>query len=342
MSLSLIKRSRLRKRFTQDNNNMKYIYLLTFIFIYTASVVGQEESTTEQDTTGVPFVAYWEIGDSYNFQVTKIRRQWKEGISTKNDSSSQVVNFLVLDSTATSYKIKWSTKTDLSEFNIPLELTESMSKYSVTDVIYTTTELGEFVGIENWEEISDMMQNLLTDMMVLIAEDGDVDMATLKGAMQPVQNLYSSKAGLEKLVFKELNFMHFPFGLEYDLNNVIEYEDLLPNMLGGDPIRGDARLYIEDVDFENSFATLKQEMNLNPEDTKRIITSLFKQMNLNNEEFDEALASAEFDIRDNNSYSFYFNPGVPYIIETNRETVMKLGPEDGKRVDILRIELVED
>ncbi|MFT4758561.1 MAG: hypothetical protein ACI9XO_001286 [Paraglaciecola sp.] len=52
-------------------------------------------------------------------------------------------------------------------------------------------------------------------------------------------------------------------------------------MLGGKPIRGDAKLYFDSGDFENSFCILIQEMKLNSEDTKDIVTALIKQLKLN-------------------------------------------------------------
>lgn len=305
----------------------------------------QVDSTTVEsvqiDTTTVPFVAYWGKGDSYNFKVTKIKERWKGGEQTKYDSSSYVVNFLVMDSTATSYTIKWSYETQLTQLNIPTELLEKFAKYNMTEVIYRTSELGEFLAIENWEAISEMMTGLLTDMVEVLAADKGVDKTILEKSMQSIISIYSSQQGIEQLVFNELQYFHFPFGLEYTVDEPILYEEQLPNMFGGAPIRGDAKIYFESVDYEQAFCVLVQEMKLNPDDTKAIILNFFKSMNLDDAKMEKAMETAQFDIIDKNRYEYFYYPGVPYKIETRRESIIDIEAEKGRRVDMTRIELVE-
>ncbi|GAB5465558.1 MAG: hypothetical protein Kapaf2KO_09940 [Candidatus Kapaibacteriales bacterium] len=313
---------------------MKLIILVTFILSY-SHCTGQNDSIT------VPFVSYWAKGDSYDFKVTKIKQQWKEDELAKNDSSSYLVNFEVIDSTETRYIIKWSYKTNLRGFNIPENLIDRFSKYQMTEVIYQTNELGEFLGIENWEEIASMMKGLFTDLIVLLSEEESTKKEELEKAMQPLIRIYESKEGIEQLVFKELYFFHFPFGLEYDINEPIEYEEQLPNMFGGKPIRGNAKLYFEEVDYENSYCIMIQEMELNPEDTKEIVLTLFKRMGLQDKEMKKAMKTAKFDITDYNRYEYYYYPGIPINIETNRESIIHMDKEKVKRIEKTIIELVD-
>ncbi len=295
----------------------------------------------QSDNTTIPFVSYWSIGDSYDFKVTKIKRQWKDGSLSKDDSSSYIVNFNVIDSTETSYTIRWRYKTNLSEFNIPPKLADRFSKYQMTEVIYQTSELGEFTGIKNWEEISEMMKGLITDLVNVLAEDKNTNKEDLSRAMQPLMNVYESKQGIEQLIFKELQFFHFPFGIEFSTNEPILYEEQLPNMFGGAPIRGDVKLYVDEVDVGNSHCVLVQEMTLNPEDTKEIILALFRQMKLKDKEMNKAMKTAQFDITDYNTYEYFYYPGIPIRIETNRESLIDIDKEKGKRIDTTIIELIE-
>lgn len=313
---------------------MRLIIALILILNYTFSF-GQTDSLT------IPFVSYWAKGDSYDFKVTKIKNQWKEGIMTKNDSSSYVVNFEVIDSTDISYRIRWRYKTNLSSFSIPDELADKFAKYQMTEVIYQTSEVGEFIGIENWQEIASMMKALFSDLIEVLSEEKTSTKEELDKAMRPLIQIYESKEGVEQLVFKELHYFHFPFGLEYTVNEPIEYEELLPNMFGGKPIRGDAKLYFEEVNYEKSYCMMIQEMKLNPADTKELVLTLFKRMGLKEKEMDEALKIAKFDITDYNKYEYYYYPGVPIRIETNRESVIDIDKENVKRIEKTIIELVE-
>src|SRR5690606_36967896 len=118
------------------------------------------------------------------------------------------------------------------------QLAEKFAKYQNTEVIYLTSETGEFVGIENWKEIATMMKGLFADVVDVMADKANTDKKELSKTIQPLLLAYESKEGVEQLVFKELQLIHFPFGLEYTVDEVIKYEEQLPNMFGGNPIRG--------------------------------------------------------------------------------------------------------
>ena len=308
---------------------LKFTVLITLLFY--------GFSLAQTDTTTVPFVSYWSKGDFYNFKVTKIKKQWREGVLSKNDSSSYVVNFEVIDSTATSYRIKWTYKTNLNEFGIPPALIPQFSAYETTEVIYKTSELGEFVAIENWEEIAKMMKSIFTELIDFVAKENGISKESVEQMMKPVKDIYETQQGIEQVAFKELQFFHFPFGVEYSVNEPILYEEELPNMFGGKAIRGDSKLYFETVNVEDAHCVLIQEMQLNPEDTRNLITALFKQMQISNNDMEAKMKTAQFDIKDYNRFEYYYDPGIPIKVETNRESIIKIAGENGKRVDIIRI-----
>jgi hypothetical protein len=313
---------------------MKSALATFFLVIVFLTCYGQEEKES------VPFIAYWSTGDSYNFRVTRIKQNWKDGELEKNDSSSYDVNFMVIDSTDTHYKIKWSYLTNFSEFNIPEELVDMFSKYKLTEVVYLTNQNGEFVGIENWEEISEMMKALFEELIKAGSRNGDGKQHDLKTAMQPLLNIYNSKEGIEQLVFKELQFFHFPFGYEFSINQPLVFEEQLPNMFGGEPLNAESKVYLEEVNLEDSFCVLVKEMKLNPIDSKELLSNLFKSMKLEDDKFDELMKNAKIEINDNNRFEYYFYPGVPNLIKTNRETNIEIDGEKGKRIEKIIIELL--
>lgn len=308
--------------------------LLAILFSFASQLIAYPQDSS------VAFVAYWGVGDAYEFQVTKVKKQWKANELTKTDSSAYVVKFEVIDSTSTAYKIKWSYKTDLGNtYNIPPELLKKFAKYELMEVIYSTSETGTFTGIENWKEISAIMSQLFTDIVETLGEKSDKK-DELQKAMEPLISIYSSKEGIEQLVFKELMYFHFPFGMQFSLSQPIEYQDQLPNMLGGAPIKSKAKLFFEEVDFDNSRCVMIQEMVIDPDDTRDIILKFFKKMGLNEKEMKEAMKTAKFDIRDNNRFEYYYYPGIPVKIETLRESIIDIAEEKVKRVDQIIIESV--
>ncbi|MDO6802968.1 hypothetical protein Q4595_10955 [Wenyingzhuangia sp. 1_MG-2023] len=293
------------------------------------------------DSTKVAFVSYWSIGDRYDFKITKSSQQWKENKQQKNTKHEYIAHFEVVDSTANSYDIKWSYKNNLkSTYNIPQELLDKFSKYETTEIRYKTSEFGDLLEITNWEEVSKMAKNLFDDMVLILGKGDETLTNKIKKTIEPFRELYDTKEGIEELAVKELKYYHFPMGVEFDVTEPMYYEEELPNMFGGDPLKGNVKLSFQEVDFEDNFCILKQEMNIDPEDTKELLLQVLKKMNLENDEMDKMFRSAVFEIKDNNTYQYYYNPGVPHKIETIRETIIDINNSKGKRVDAITIELL--
>ena len=315
---------------------MKILSLITILLIST-------NLFSQIDTTKIAFVSYWSIGDSYNFKISKIKKQWKEGKLTKDQKQDYIANFKVIDSTENSYIINWSYENDLGNtYKIPEKLLDRFSKYKITEIKYKTSEVGYLIEILNWKEVGDTMNSMIVDIIEVLGDKDEMKKDALKTALQPFKQIYSSKQGVEQLVLKELQYFHFPMGLEYDITEPLLYDDELTNMLGGRPIKAKAKLYFENVDFEESFCVIKQELSLDPKDTKDLLKQFFKQMKLGNKEMKKALETAVLQIEDKNVYEYYYNPGIPNRIETIRETIIDIDKEKVKNIDKTIIELIDN
>jgi hypothetical protein len=56
----------------------------------------------------------------------------------------------------------------------------------------------------------------------------------------------------------------------------------------------------------------------------------------------EFMKKAKMAVNDNNTYEYFYFPGVPARIETVRTTDMNLNGEDAKRIDSTIIEIITD
>ena len=158
------------------------------------------------------------------------------------------------------------------------------------DVIFSTTEMGEFIAIENWEEVRELMNKVSEDMIKAISEEKSKEERELFNTVyKPLFELYQTQQGIELLVYSELQYFLWPFGVMFEVEETLEYDDYLPNMLGGDPIRGKTKMYFESVNFSDEQCVFKQEMKLNPKDTKGILIELFKKMELDDKAISKAL-----------------------------------------------------
>jgi len=306
----------------------------------TLFIIASKFVSAQVDTTSVPFIAYWNKGETHKYQVTKIEESWQAGTLEKSDSSTYEAKFEVIDSTETSYTIKWSFENSLMKDLDDLEaILSKLSKYKVTDIIYTTTETGEYVGIENWEEISNMAKDIF-DTAFDSTTDGES--RKLKKQLASFTDIYSSKESIEQVIFKELQYLHFPFGYEYETNDTITYTQELANMFGGDPFIGDTKFYFENVDFEKKRCTFIQEMTLQQEQVLKAIEGLFKKMKMKDKEFRKAMKTALFEIKDVNKFEYLYEQGLPLFIETVRTSAINIASEEGEKIDKLRIELIDE
>jgi len=314
---------------------MKNIFI-TILFLVCSSI-----SFSQADSTSVSFVSYWSIGDSYDFKITKINQEWKNDEMVKDQTNSYVANFTVIDSTDTSYTIKWSYENQLQNFSqLPEELVKNFSKNQVTEIIYKTSEVGDFVEVVNWKEISNQMNQMIDEVVDFVTKNDKSLRISVAQTMQTFRKIYSSKEGIEGFILKELQYFHFPMGLEFETTEPFVYEDELPNMLGGNPIKADGKMYFESVDFEEGFCIFKQELNLNEADTKAMLKLVYTQMQMDKAEIDRIMESTKFIINDINHFEYYFYPGIPHKIETSRETIFNLKEIQGKKIEKNIIELI--
>ncbi|APZ44798.1 hypothetical protein BW723_00165 [Polaribacter reichenbachii] len=295
---------------------------------------------SQTDSTNVSFVAYWSLGDLYEYKVSKIQQQTKEGKLVKDRKSEYTALFEVIDSTATSYTISWKYENDLgNNYNIPQELLEKFEKYKFTEVKYKTSETGEFLEILNWKEISNVMSSMIDEIVNVLGKDNEDIKNKLATSMQAFKNLYSTQQGVEQLVIKELQYFHFPMGYEFNTNETLIYKDQLPNMFGGNPIKADGKVYFESVEADDDFCVFKQELDLDPKDSLELLKSVLKKLGITDDKFEEALKTSKFEIKDRNTYEYYYYPGLPHRIETERISLIDINNEKGSRVDKTIIEL---
>jgi len=324
---------------------MNKTFTLFIFLIFTLPLFGQTDSSK------IAFIAYWSKGDSYDFKVTKVKKRWTNDKLTKNDSTQYITNFKVIDSTEKSYTLQWSFKNFLTNshrenlnklFDNKQAVNDIVKNYGVTKVIYKTDEYGSFLEIINWKEISILMGNMLKELEESIKIRKPEKANDVEQAMAPFVKIYSSKEGIEQLVFYELQYFHFPFGIEYDTNKPLEYEQELPSMVGGEPIKADAKLSIFETNLENLYCVLKEEAIINPAETKRQVTLLFKKMGIDEKKAEEIMKTALLKISDLNYYQYYFNPGIPLRIYGNRKTLLDIDKTKVKNIDELIIELIND
>ncbi|MBU2020290.1 MAG: hypothetical protein KJ941_11650 [Bacteroidetes bacterium] len=294
-----------------------------------------------QKPNSIPIVAYWSIGDSYDFKITKTKEKQNKAGQMVPETFRYIANFEVIDSSDVRYKIRWTFKNDFTRLNIPNEVLEELGELDISEVIYYTDELGSFLEIENWQEISNQMREVFDRLTTIMTASAPEKRESFELMMKPIFQVYQSKEGLENKAFEELRAFHFPFGFEFNSKQVLKYQDELPNMFGGKPIKAETNIIVENYNYEDSYCELKQTMKLNETDTKRVVMEYLKMTGMSNQEVTKAMKKAVLKINDDNRYHLFYYPGVPYSIQMKRNIIIDINGSETKRNELIKIEILE-
>ncbi len=282
----------------------------------------------------IAYVSYWEVGDTLHFEVTKVKKQWRNGELQEQDSSSYLATFSVIDSTADSYTISWDYGKSLTEeLGVHQDLIRMAGLEPISQIIYTTSELGEFQGIENWEEISQWTTMMLDQLMESQAAQDSIDLEAFGQYMQPFIDIFSTREGVESLLAAELQFFHFPFGYEFNVYDTLSYQDELPNMLGGAPFTGEAQIYFDDVQMDQDYSVMIKTLSLEPEQMIRFMKDLFSSMGMSDAEMELQMSQARLDISDYNIFEYLYYPGIPINVIATRSSYFEMAGEDMQKID---------
>lgn len=293
----------------------------------------------QESTETIPFVAYWNKGDSHQFRVTKTLKQWRQDSLERNERSTYLATFTVMDSTPDSYTVRWTY--DAGIFLPPGTDRKGLGEFQKGEVIYRTDELGIFEEILNWEELSAKVGESYSRMANELENQDEEKQVMIDEYRENILSILQSKESIEKIMFKELQVFHMPLGLEYQREDTVRYREELPNLLGGNPIGADAMMYLENVDLENEFCTMVVSMKLDQADVKAMIDQLLQAMVTNSADPKE-LGEVRIEINDLNRFSYWYYPGIPKKIDTRRESVLAMAGDNRRRLETLSIEIIGD
>ena len=159
--------------------------------------------------------------------------------------------------------------------------------------------------------------------------------------MDPIINALSKQEGVEEYCTKELKLFHFPFGVEFDPEEELTYDQIIPSPYSKEGLKAKTRVYFEEHNYKDSHCTFYSELNIDPEDSKKMLTSLLKNMGIKDKDLKQDIKKSKYEINDFNGYDYIYNPGVPMYIINTRKVVMDIKGQKESRIDTIEIEFVE-
>lgn len=222
------------------------------------------------DSVFIPVIAYWALGDEAMYEITQGKRKSANGVITEADSSVSMYRFTVTDSTATSYTFNWI-PVDFEMPELDAEVTKHLDALMGYQVLIETDELGAYKGLQKADTLRHALEGVMAAAFREIAANATSEInpeaeALLRSMMSPDLVIAKMTEPLQRMLA-----MH---GYEYHVGEVITYEDVLPNLLGGDPIPALGTLEITQVDYEQGVFTARQTLTADA----KAMTGLVKQI----------------------------------------------------------------
>jgi hypothetical protein len=279
-------------------------------------------------TDSIPMIAYWSKGDTRSFKVSKSKIQYKDGKMVKDERASHSSAVIVLDSLKDSYLLEWKCENNiLTGKPLPKELGAIAEKYRYLTIKYKTDDAGTFEGISNIEEVTAMIQ----DLFKMISDNMKPEQVQV---FKSLKSIYDSPDAISGILTKELQLIHWPMGGVYSTTDTLEYDEQLPNFLGGDPIKGKGKIVVDSVNAEAGLCYMTNTLNISESDSKKAATDMLTKITgamkfasaaekeKKTTEMKSFFDKMSMDISDRNVFIYDYINGWPIRITSSRKIIM--------------------
>lgn len=228
-----------------------------------------------QDSS-VQVVGYWDKGEKMEYMVSFEKYKVKGTDTTSREKINYEVDVVIKDSTEKSYTISWLYK----NFNISSDndLTRKLLSLGQNmEVVIKTDELGTFSEVVNWKEIRDYIHKATNEVRQQFKSIPEMDKV-----IKQLEGIYSTREAIESASIKDIQQFYTFHGAKYNLGEVLEGTVKVPNILGGEQLDSDVRVYLDEINKEDDNYILRSSEAVNPEQlteaTYKYLVEMYKEL----------------------------------------------------------------
>lgn len=230
----------------------------------------------------VEILPRWKKGDSFALAITRAREKSVDGQSTLSGKTHTHFTLEVLRADDNGYLVGWTAGDTMFEASLPSEtfLRQVVDVMKGKQIILQIDERGTITGVQNWKELQ---SETLKTMDVLLAKTpashkGNADQTLLSNLRAQWETMFATKEQVEQLCTRDAQIYFMALGRRYVLNEPHEYNDLLPNPIGGDPFSTRARITLKAFDQQSGQAVLSWNQTTDPKQAAHILESKIKDL----------------------------------------------------------------
>jgi len=230
----------------------------------------------------IEVVPHWKKGETFRLEVARARVKSADGKSTITGKTRTDFTIEVLSATDDGYLVGWTAGE--TKFDSPSQAEHSFLRQVVNlmnglQIILEIDSHGAIRGVQNWKELRATALKALDALAT--TEDlqkEKPEKALMSSLRAQWESMLGSKEQVEELCTREAKVYFMVLGRAYADNEAYEYEDLLPNPLGGDAFPTHARMALKTFDKQASRAVITWSQTADPKQVARILESMMKEM----------------------------------------------------------------
>jgi hypothetical protein len=280
-------------------------------------------SSPPLDTT-IELVPNWKAGEKRSLEIIKTRDRRVGGKVTLATTRTEAL-LTILEADEYGYILEWTFGE--THFDDPRQannhLTMAIANISKGLVLKLQIDsLGSIEGVTNWEEFRTKAE----EAFGIIANElkGVMDQAAVDTIISQIRSIYSSEENIVLYLLPEAQLLFLPVGLTYTISEPIDYEDLLPNPLGGDPVPITAYFLLKEYDPATGDAQIEWKQSFDAGKSKEIIEeNLKKQAEQMGDPGPGANEIPEITRNDSAEFTVDINSGWVKYVNCTKEISMK-------------------
>ena len=230
----------------------------------------------------IEVLPHWKKGESVRLEITRARVKSADGTSTITGKTHTDFTIEVLSANDDGYLVGWTAGE--TTFDSPSQAEHSFLGHVVNlmngrQIILEIDSHGAIRGVQNWKELK---AAALKSLDALAATEDlqkeKPDKALMSSLRAQWESMLGTKEQVEELCTREAQVYFKVLGRGYARNKPFEYEDLLPNPLGGDAFPTHARMALKTFDKQAGRAVITWSQTADPTQVARILESMIKEM----------------------------------------------------------------
>lgn len=237
---------------------------------------------TDVQSHSIEVLPHWEKGDSVRLEITRARVKSADGTSTITGKTHTNFTIEVLSANDDGYLVGWTAGE--TKFNSPSQAEHSFLGQVVNlmngrQIILEIDSHGVIKGVQNWKGVKAVALKSLEALAT--TEDlqkEKPDKALMSSLRAQWESMLGTKEQVEELCTREAQIYFMVLGREYARNDPFEYEDLLPNPLGGEAFPTHGRMALKMFDKQAGQAVITWSQIADPKQVARILESMMKEM----------------------------------------------------------------